>query len=141
MKQMKIKLTCIICAALIALVFSCQEGGHMEFNRYYSNGSTVYQMRCQNCHGGKGEGLQGLIPPLTDSIYLKNNKSRLACFLNNGLKGRVNILNKQFEGAMPASGLSPLEIAQVLTYVNNSFGNKLGTFTTDKVNEDLGKCN
>jgi mono/diheme cytochrome c family protein len=138
---MKIRLLCIIGIAQIVLVVSCQEGGQMEFNRFYSNGSTVYQMRCQNCHGAKGEGLRGLIPPLTDSIYLKNNKSKLACFINNGLKGRVNILNRQFEGAMPPSGLSPLEIAQVLTYVNNSFGNKLGTFTTDKVNTDLSKCN
>jgi len=126
--------------AVLIVAASCQNDGQIEFNRFYSNGSVVYQAHCQNCHGAKGEGLQGLIPSLTDSTYLKNNKNRLACQLNNGLKGKIMILNKEFEGEMPASKLSPLEIAQVLTYVTNSFGNKLGTINTDQVNADLAKC-
>jgi mono/diheme cytochrome c family protein len=126
--------------AMLIIAASCQNDGQIEFNRFYSNGSVVYQAHCQNCHGSKGEGLQGLIPSLTDSIYLKKNKNTLACQLNNGLKGKITILNKEFEGEMPASKLSPLEIAQVLTYVTNSFGNKLGTINTDQVNADLAKC-
>ena len=126
--------------AMLIVAVSCQNDGQIEFNRFYSNGSVVYQAHCQNCHGAKGEGLQGLIPSLNDSSYLKNNKNTLACQLNNGLKGKIMILNKEFEGEMPASKLSPLEIAQVLTYVTNSFGNKLGTINTDQVNADLAKC-
>jgi mono/diheme cytochrome c family protein len=132
----------IVCVfmAMLFVVVSCQNEGQIEFSRYYSNGSVVYQAHCQNCHGAKGEGLQGLIPSLKDSVYLKNNKNVLACQLNSGLKGKIIILNKEFEGEMPASNLSPLEIAQVLTYVTNSFGNKLGTVNTGRVNADLAKC-
>jgi len=137
---MKAGIIGLISIALILLIASCEDSSRVEFNRYYSNGSAVYQQHCQNCHGAKGEGLQGLMPPLTDSIYLKNNKSALACLIKNGLKGRITISNKQFEGEMPASGLAPVEIAQVLTYINNSFGNKSGTFTTEIVNADLGNC-
>ncbi len=137
---MKIWLVVSVFMAILIIAASCQNDGQIEFNRFYSNGSVVYQAHCQNCHGAKGEGLQGLIPSLADSIYLKNNKSALACQLNNGLKGKITILNKEFEGEMPASKLSPLEIAQVLTYVANSFGNKLGTINTDHVNADLAKC-
>jgi len=137
---MKICLIVSVFMAMLVIAASCQNDGQIEFNRFYSNGSVVYQAHCQNCHGAKGEGLQALIPSLTDSIYLKNNKSLLACQLNNGLKGKITILNKEFEGEMPASKLSPLETAQVLTYVTNSFGNKLGTINTDQVNADLAKC-
>lgn len=138
---MKAGIIGIISAVLVLLVASCENNSQVEFNRYYSNGSAVYQAHCQNCHGAKGEGLQGLIPPLADSAYLKTNKSALACLIKNGIKGKITISNKQFEGQMPASGLAPVEIAQVLTYINNSFGNKLGTFTTESVNADLAKCN
>ncbi|WP_295798562.1 cytochrome c [Mucilaginibacter sp.] len=137
---MKTRLIVFAFMAMLVIAASCQNDGQIEFNRFYSNGSVVYQAHCQNCHGAKGEGLQGLIPSLTDSIYLKNNKNTLACQLNSGLKGKITILNKEFEGEMPASKLSPLEIAQVLTYVTNSFGNKLGTINTDRVNTDLAKC-
>lgn len=138
---MKTGIIGIISIVLILLIASCENNNRVEFNRYYANGSAVYQQHCQNCHGAKGEGLQNLIPPLTDSIYLKKSKSALACIIKNGLKGAITISNKQFEGEMPASGLAPVEIAQVLTYINNSFGNKAGTSTTEKVNADLSNCN
>ena len=138
---MKIRVISFLCLAMIVLIVSCQNDEQVEFNRYYSNGSVVYQSHCQNCHGAKGEGLQGLIPPLTDSAYLKNNKETLACFVKTGLKGKITIINKSFEGEMPANDLAPLEIAQVLTYVTNSFGNKIGTINTEQVNTDLVKCN
>ena len=137
---MKTWLIVSVFLTMLVIITSCQNDGQIEFNRFYSNGSIVYQAHCQNCHGAKGEGLQGLMPSLTDSVYLKNNKTALACMLKNGLKGKVTVLNKEFEGEMPASNLSPLEIAQVLTYVTNSFGNKLGTVNTEQVNADLAKC-
>jgi mono/diheme cytochrome c family protein len=137
---MKFKVTGGILLLLIVMFFSCQNDGQVEFSRYYSGGSAIYQARCQNCHGAKGEGLQELIPPLTDSAYLKKNKNTLACFLKNGLKGKISINNKVFEGEMPADSLAPIEIAKVLTYVSNSFGNKLGTINLQQVQADLTKC-
>jgi mono/diheme cytochrome c family protein len=125
----------------IILIISCQSEDELEFSRYYSSGMVVYQIKCQNCHGAKGEGLQTLIPPLTDSVYLKANKQILACDIKYGLKDKINISQKQFDGAMPANDITDIEIAEVLTYVTNSFGNKLGVVTTQMVNEQLNKCN
>jgi mono/diheme cytochrome c family protein len=119
---------------------SCQSDEQIEFERYYSSGSLVYQTRCQNCHGIHGEGLQSLIPPLTDSIYLKANKKNLACFIKYGLNEKIIIKNKAFEEKMPSNNLSPIEIANVLTYITNSFGNKSGTITNQMMEEDLVKC-
>ena len=137
---MKIKIIGCIALALIVLVISCQNDSQVEFNRYYAGGSQIYQSHCQNCHGAKGEGLKALIPPLTDSIYLNSNKTALACYIKNGLKGKITVHNKTFDEEMPASDLSPIEIAKVLTYVTNSFGNKTGTINLEQVTADLGKC-
>ena len=127
---------------LLTLIFiaSCESENDIEFKRYYSIGAEVYQTHCQNCHGTKGEGLSALIPPLTDSIYLKNNKTSLSCYIKSGLKGTILINGKSFDDAMPANELSPMEIAQALTYVCNSFGNKLNTITQEQVEADLAKC-
>lgn len=140
MITMKIKVIGGICLVLVALVYSCQSDGSIEFKQYYSAGSQVYHGHCQNCHGAKGEGLAALIPPLTDTLWIKSNKTTLPCIIQNGLKQKITISGKVFEGEMPASGLTPIEIAQVMTYVTNSFGNKLGVVTGDDMEASLLKC-
>lgn len=142
---MKLKVIGGISIILFVLVVtgmftSCQSDEQIEFERYYSAGSMVYQTRCQNCHGAHGEGLLGLIPPITDSNYLKINRKNLACIVKYGLRGKVTIKNKIFEEKMPPTGLSPIEIANVLTYITNSFGNKSGTITNQQVENYLAGC-
>lgn len=137
---MKLKIIGGLVLLLAVMVASCQSEQEIEFNRYYSGGSLVYQQHCQNCHGDKGQGLQSLIPPLTDSTYLKNNKTKLACFVKNGLEGKVTINGRTFDDQMQGDDLSPLEIAKVLTYITNSYGNKLGTINLEQVQRDLKNC-
>jgi mono/diheme cytochrome c family protein len=137
---MKLGIFGAISAVIILFIVSCQSDESIEFKRYYSSGALVYQSHCQNCHGVNGEGLSALIPPLTDSIYLKNNKNALTCYITSGLKGQITVKSKTFDDAMPANDLSPLEVAQVLTYIGNSFGNKLNTINEQTVQADLAKC-
>lgn len=138
---MRITLICAIGFCVIMLSFiSCENEGSIEFKRYYSSGALMYQSHCQNCHGANGEGLSALIPPLTDSLYIRNNRSLLPCFVKAGLKGKINIKGKEFDDVMPANDLTPQQIAQVLTYVTNSFGSKLGEINEQQVETDLEKC-
>ncbi|GGA97543.1 c-type cytochrome [Mucilaginibacter rubeus] len=137
---MKLKVIGIIAILLVVVGASCQSDDQIEFKRYYSGGSLVYQQHCQNCHGDKGQGLSALIPPLTDSIYLKNNKRKLACFIKNGLKGKITVAGRSFDDQMQPDDIAPLEIAKVLTYVTNSFGNNMGTVTLQQVQDDLNNC-
>ncbi len=127
-------------SVITVMLFSCGNEHSVEFDRYYSSGSLIYQTQCQNCHGANGEGLQELIPPLTDSIYLKNNKNQLACSIKYGLKGKLTIAGRQFEGAMPANDLSPMDLAKVITYVTNSFGNKAGLVNITETQANLNNC-
>ncbi|MFI5163075.1 MAG: c-type cytochrome [Sphingobacteriales bacterium] len=127
---------------LLALFFiiSCESESSIEFKRYYSVGAQVYQNHCQNCHGANGQGLAALIPPLDDSLFLKTNRSLLACYIKSGLKGPIKINGKDFDDGMPANDLSPMELAQALTYVCNSFGNKLNTINQEQVETNLRNC-
>jgi mono/diheme cytochrome c family protein len=138
---MKWKLTgALTVLATILFIAACQSDENLEFKRYYSSGALVYQQHCQNCHGTSGEGLSALIPPLSDSSYLRKNLTTLPCYIKNGLKGQITIKGKTFDDAMPANDLSPVEIAQVLTYIGNSFGNKLNTIDEQSVQKGLAGC-
>lgn len=134
---MKLRVIGSICLLLAALIIaSCQDEKSLEYKRMYADGSMVYQNHCQNCHGSKGEGLAALIPPLTDSIVLKT----LPCVVKSGLKGKITVKGRPFEGDMPSSELSPIQIAQVAIYVSNSFGNKNGFDSEDTVDKALNSC-
>jgi len=132
---------CILLVISILIVSSCINDQDIEYKRAYTAGAVIYQEHCQNCHGSNGEGLSALMPPLTDSVYLTQNKAQLACFLKFGLKGQLIIVHgKPYQNQMPTADLAPIEIAQVLTYVKNSFGNKLSIVKVDEVNKDLENC-
>jgi mono/diheme cytochrome c family protein len=133
---MKLRVIGGICLLLAIVIISCQDEKSIDYTRLYAEGSLVYQTHCQNCHGAKGEGLAALIPPLTDTISLKS----LPCVVKFGLKGKVTVSGKKFEGNMPAADLTPIQIAQVAVYVSNSFGNKNGFKSEDEVGKVLSSC-
>ena len=137
---MKTLLIILTFAAVAFSLASCENENNIEFKRYYSSGAVVYQNHCQNCHGENGQGLSALIPPLSDSAYLRKNLVSLPCYIKNGLKGQITVKGKTFEDVMPANDLSPVELAQVLTYIGNSFGNKLNTIDEQSVQKNLAGC-
>jgi mono/diheme cytochrome c family protein len=140
---MKFKLILMITGLLILAGYlsSCQSEAQQEFDRYYVSGRLLYQSKCQNCHGDKGQGLGQLMPPLTDSAFLHTYKTKLACYIKYGVNGTMTVNKSYYSTQMPAqSNLSPIEIATVLTYVKNSFGQAQGLYNIDQVNVDLKKC-
>ncbi|MGB4773850.1 MAG: cytochrome c [Daejeonella sp.] len=138
-KLVYIFLTLLICSSLF---YSCNTEDEITYQRYYVNGKGLYEKHCQNCHNIDGKGLANLYPPLTDSIYLKQNKYRLACIIKYGLSGKIKVSNQYFEGQMPANGqLADIDIAQIIVYITNSFGNKQGFYDAKTVNKDLKNCN
>lgn len=126
---------------ITTFLFSCQSDAEIEYQRYFIQGRNIYQTQCKNCHAENGEGLGALFPPLKEADYLKKNKNRLACIIKYGLKGLIVVNKKMYNGGMPAqTQLAPIEIAEVITFVTNSFGNKQGMYEVEKVNSDLKNC-
>jgi mono/diheme cytochrome c family protein len=124
-------------ALFVFVLAACQSEQEIEFARYYSGGSVLYQSKCQNCHGSDGKGLAALIPALTQ---IKTDKAVLACLVKYGSEKTLNPADKTFGTQMPATDLPSVDVAKVLTYVTNSFGNKMGTTTAEQVEEDLKGC-
>lgn len=123
------------------LLQACQSEQQLNYARYYTNGKQVYEQHCQNCHGNNGQGLANLYPPLTDTTFLKNNKSQLACIVKYGLNDTLNINGTSFTGKMPAEpDMPPIDIAAVITYITNSFGNKQGLYDVANAGAHIEDC-
>jgi mono/diheme cytochrome c family protein len=87
-------------------------------------GKEVYALHCQSCHMEKGEGMEGVYPPLAKTSYLKDTKKNIKIILE-GQSGEITVNGKKYNSNMPAQPyLTDKEIADVLTYVRSSWGNK-----------------
>ena len=78
---------------------------------------------CAACHQPTGRGLPNLFPPLAGSDFLNADKSRAIRIVIAGRQGEVVVNGMKFNNNMPAFPLADQDIANVLTYVYNSFGN------------------
>lgn len=114
----------------------------IKFDKYMIQGQNLYSSHCQNCHQKDGSGLRKLIPPLTDQQFLKNQRGQLPCHLKFGLEGEIELNSIVFNQPMPAHGdITPLEIAEILTYITNSWGNAQGIYGVGEVQSALLECN
>ncbi len=127
--------------SLFALViwFFCQIG-HVDENAYH-DGQAIYKTMCANCHLDNGEGLGGLIPPLANSDFLVTNRAQLPCLIRHGMEGEITVNGKKFSEKMPAfPQAGDVDIANLLNYINSSFGNDNPTFKLDGVQRLLKNC-
>jgi len=98
-------------------------------------GKQVYMGLCFACHQPDGKGLPGAFPPLTGSDYMLADRDRAVRTVLKGLTGPVTVNGVTFNSAMPPQEavLTDAQIADVLTYVFNSWGNSGDAFTAAKV--------
>lgn len=90
-----------------------------------TNGKNVYTNNCMNCHMEDGKGLESAFPPIAKSDYLKRPTKDLINVVLKGQSGEIKVNGVLYNGIMPAQDyLSNEEIADVLNYINNSWGNK-----------------
>lgn len=139
---MKIIYTLLIFGLMIigfTQLSSCHNNNlNIQTAQYAVNGQKLYRAHCQNCHGGKGEGLGKLYPPLTDQKYLSENRNKLASIIKYGLSGEIVVNGEKYNQAMPANPtLTDLDIAYILTYVTTHFGDSDSTFTQEEVAQGL----
>ena len=87
------------------------------------------------CHQADGSGVPQLNPPLKNTSYVLGDESRLIGIVINGFSDGVEINGDTYTNTMPAFGasLKDEDIAEVLTYVRNSFGNKASEISADQV--------
>src|SRR5690606_15746539 len=99
-------------------------------------GKVLYAGTCSVCHQNNGDGLPGVFPPLAKSDYLMEDKRRAIDIVLNGLSGPITVNGQAYNSVMPPmSQLNDDEIANILTYVMNNWGNKDGLVTPQEVKE------
>ena len=97
-------------------------------------GKQVYLQTCFVCHLPNGQGLPGQIPPLAASDYLMADKERSIRGVLQGQSGEMVVNGKPYNAIMaPLNTLSDEEVANVLTFVRNSWGNSGDSVTVDEV--------
>ncbi|MDW5288061.1 cytochrome c [Formosa sp. PL04] len=97
--------------------------GQSALDKSKVRGEKIFLQHCVTCHMVTGEGITGAFPPLAKSDYLMADKMRAAEIIINGLNGELKVNNVTYYGTMMAIKLSDNEIADVLNYVRNSWGN------------------
>jgi cytochrome c551 len=111
-----------------------------KFRQYAVQGRQLYEQHCANCHKADGSGLGSLIPPLAQSDYLKN-KERVLCIIRHGLNGSLIVNGVEYNQPMPANPqLTAIEIAEIATYIFNSWGNQGELVTAGQAREALRNC-
>jgi mono/diheme cytochrome c family protein len=97
-------------------------------------GQIVFTTYCMPCHQADGNGVQNLNPPLVKTTYVLGEKKQLIEIILNGLNKEIVINGETYNGVMASHDyLTNQEIADVLTYVRNSFGNKASIVTPQDV--------
>ncbi len=88
-------------------------------------GKKTYENNCLSCHQADASGVPGLNPPLSKTKWVNGDKKILVNILLKGMDQEIEVNGEVFSNVMPSHAhLSDQEIADVLTYVRNSFGNK-----------------
>lgn len=107
--------------------------------RQFAAGHEIYfrDAHCATCHMPDGKGLDPAFPPLYDSIYVHGDPERLIKLTLHGLIGPFELHGKKYLGQVPMTPfggiLDDKEMADVLTYVRNRFGNKASAITPEQV--------
>ena len=98
---------------------------------YMAKGEKIYG-KCIGCHAPDGKG-GGAYPALAGSDWVVGDTQKFAMIVLNGLSGPSST-GKSW-GVMPAQGIgmSPTDLAAVMTYVRNSFGNSVGDVVTTEM--------
>jgi mono/diheme cytochrome c family protein len=101
-----------------------------------NKGRQVFNFVCVACHQGNGQGLPGQFPPLAGSEWVQNQSAeRIIRIVLNGLAGPLQVKGQNFNNVMPPwkGTLSDEQIAHVLSFVRNEWGNSASLVTPEEV--------
>lgn len=113
----------------------------VKFDQYYIKGEQLYLTHCSNCHQPTGTGLGLVYPPLHKSDYMDKNFESVLCLMKYGISGEVTVNGKSFIQPMPGiSTLTDLEIAEIATYIYNTWEHTRGIVDVTEASKVLNAC-
>jgi len=139
---MNIKITGLFLASFILLFNALQSQTKKKAIRQttagtsIARGKVVYTNVCLPCHMADAGGVQNMNPPLINTTYVLGNKTNLIKIVLHGFNEDVEINGQTYSNTMGAhDDLTDRQIADVLTYVRRSFGNKASAIKAPEVSK------
>ncbi|WJJ97679.1 c-type cytochrome [Algibacter luteus] len=114
-----------------SIIFTCSAQSS-ELDSSMERGAFIYEDFCVTCHLPSGEGVENVYPPIAKSDYLMNNREASIKGIKYGQKGEITVNGKTYNGYMAPMGLSDNEVADVMNYITNSWGNKNDNLVTEE---------
>jgi nitrite reductase (NO-forming) len=114
---------------------AAKQAGKLTKELQMAAGKSLFAGTCSACHQPEGQGLVPAFPPLAKSDYIKQNgKGRAIEIVLNGMTGKVTVNGQDYNSVMPPqSHMTDDDIANILTYVLNSWGNDFGVVSAEDV--------
>lgn len=109
---------------------------------YMGIGGAKYAQKCASCHGPGGAGVGAAFPPLAGSEWVTESPIIPVLIGIHGVSGDITVAGKKYSGNMPSQGIdgwSNLELASLVYYLQNSWGNKVGKVYTPEQMEQIRK--
>jgi mono/diheme cytochrome c family protein len=120
-----IKTTGFILIILVTIITASSFNQPDDLAASVKRGKDVYILYCVNCHSADGTGQTGMYPPLAKADYLKRPDKDLINIILNGQSGEVKVNDTSYNDDMqPLNYLTDEQIADVLNYAKNSWGNQ-----------------
>jgi glucose/arabinose dehydrogenase len=105
-------------------------------------GKRVYQTYCASCHMMSGKGAPGMNPPLIETDWVLGDKDRLIKVVLNGLSDPIEIKGEIYQNIMASHAfLTDQQIADVLSFIRNNWGNSASYVTVDEVSASRANNN
>jgi mono/diheme cytochrome c family protein len=128
---------------ILPVLIRAQEGNHCAVKKSpyrlsMDSGKKVYTLYCMSCHQPDGIGVPHVNPPL-NSKQVTGDKNTLINIVIKGSATYQEINGIVYSNVMPPNpGLRDQEIADVLTYIRNSFGNKTSSVKVSEIRSANG---
>lgn len=124
----------LIIAALLAGCGGEASEGNAPQTKQMAQGRQVYQRQCLTCHQANGKGISGIYPTLHQTRWSEGDKGRLIRLVLHGMEGPIEVKGQSYDQLMqPHSYLTNEEIAAVLTFVRQNFGNDASAVSAEDV--------
>ena len=118
--------------AAIGTAAAAAASGKVTREERIAAGKVLFAGTCSTCHQPNGEGMPGVFPPLAKSDYIAADPKRIAQIMLHGLQGKVTVNGKDYQSVMPPMAqLTDDEVANIGTYVLNSWGNPGGEISRE----------
>jgi len=99
------------------------------------SGKQIYMQTCFACHQAEGQGIPSAFPPLANSDYLNADVDRSIGIILKGKTGEITVNGEKYNSVMTRQAISNDEIADVMTYIYNSWGNNKTNVTKARVDK------